>query len=451
MCARLWCSWFLRSAPAGVVVCAVLLSAAPAVADDEGPGEAVSDAEAPQTPGLHHLAYQTQVESQPREMTYGLYLPHDYDKQVEAGRKLPLVVYLCGAGARGHERRRLFYNGPLAEMRKVPHLEPHIRFMVLAPQCPRKHRWESEAMGRYVNEVTRRVIDKWPVAPDRVHLLGMSMGGEGVWHTAPLAPELYATVTAVGGRKHEPDKVATALKDKTVWIVTGSADRDFATGSRVMAAALEHVGADVHLTELPGYGHNIWRLLFNKTQFYDWLMLHRRDREPPAVRPTGKQLVGIAKMPPPDPAYERFIEDLQEQFHTFRPYWFVENCAKRRGVGLRESLGGRENVFVTHPINKVMPCRLNTTAKIPDDKRTTLLLEVGHGEKQDWKLEVFIDNTRVFAERIGNRREAEAGWRSIAIDLTPYAGQAVFIELLNGAHRWRDEQARWGRIEIVSE
>lgn len=419
----------------------------------EGLGHARPDGTWPQSPGLHHLKYDTQVAGKQRTMSYGLYLPPEIEAAAEADRKLPMLVFLCGAGSRGHSTQAFYKNGPLAEMRRVPALKKSIDFVVLHPQVPTDYRWESAEMGRFVVELTERVKAHWPIDPDRVHLVGASMGGEGVWHMVEASPKPWATVTAVGGRKHpKPELIAEKMKDRTAWLVVGSDDGQFTSGSAAMARAFDTANVDVIHTVVPGYRHNIWRLFFNKVEFYDWIMLHRRGAGPPPDRPDEKALLAIAKAPPPNPGYQKFARRMQAELQQLARWWHVENCGGHEAMGYHEKFAGRKGVFITSPLSNVMPCRVMITTDIAEKGKTTLKLTVGHPPRQGWRLTVNVDNQPVLKRWIQHGRRANREiWMDLEVDLTPYAGQQIAIEMLHAGRGRRRPHAFWDRIEIVHE
>ena len=431
-------------------VWAAMLVALPLLSDEPEPA-AVLDDPTPTAPGIHHLAYDTQVDGRPERMTYGLFIPDGYAERVAAGEKVPMMVYLCGKGARGHEAYRLYYNGPLAEMKRVPALRPSIDFVVVAPQCPREHRWESQVMGRFVIECAQRVADRLAIDRDRIHLAGMSMGGEGGWYAADAAPpDMFATVSLISGRRYseDPGRVAEKLKDTTVWLIVGNRDGDFTSGSEAMAEALDAAGADVTLTIVPRRGHDIWGMYYAKPEYYRWLMLHNRRQFAPPPRPGPDAMAHIAEIPPPDPEYGAFAERLQTAFGRFRPNWFIADCARDDRAGLQAVAARRRHVFATMPVHRAMPCRMMTTTTIPADRQTTLHLEVGVARNQQGAIAVSVDGETVLQRRIRGRRADEENWQSIAVDLTPYAGREVELEIL---HRGDAQALYWDRIGVVSE
>ena len=405
----------------------------------------------PMTPGVHMLQVEYELDGQKRTRPYAIFLPHDIQQAAKSRKKYPMVLFLAGLGARGMNLEAAYKEGPIQMMKKRPEYEKTAPYIVVRPMIPPNERSDNPQYAKYAIAAARDAIIRYPIDTDQVHLLGLSMGGEAAWHTALEGSDLFTTVVVAMGRQHpKPDLIAQKLKGCTVLIVAGSVDGDFTVGSRVMAKALEKVGADVMHVEVPGAGHAVWIPYVLHPRLYDWMLLHRRDKKP-KQRAGVEELAKWPGLPPDDPDYAAFEKKLQEQFGKFLPWWQVENCEKIEGAGRVEQKLGRTNVFVTHPFNWQVPCRLITTAKIPKGKKTTLYLEVGHEPGGDWQLVVNIDCYAKKRAAISGRG-AEAGpWRKYSIDLTPYAGKEVFIELLNRQHKKRNATALWHRIEIVSE
>lgn len=438
MCGRSWCK-------VGLVFGVVFGVSAGGVS-----AEPIPDGDRPTQPGIHHLAFDWSNEGETERMTYGLFIPENYEKATRDGGKLPLIVYLCGAGMRGHEMSDFNNNGPFAEMRRNKHLAPEMDGLIVQPQLHADARWENPTMGGYVADVARRVIERYPVDPERVYLAGMSMGGEGVWHAALAAPELYALVLSMGGRQHpDPAKVAAAMEGATAWIIVGERDGEFVAGSRVMRDAFEAAGVDLVYKEMVGYGHNIWRMFWNKAELYDAMLAHRRGKAQ-ADPPDASTLTDIAELPPPNPKYAAFAEKLQKRFEAFRPWWQIETCRRHRKVGLREEWGGKEQVFATLPFNRHMACRLMTTAEVPEGKRTKLALTVAAGRKP-WLLEVDADNKRLLRTKVKPGDDQTPKWRTVEVDLSAYAGEKVLLEVLHLGFRRRNSIGYWAGIEVVSE
>jgi len=428
---------------------------APVARGDEKEPDPVPHDPPPTEPGLHFLLsdHEAETDGKVNRMAYGLYLPDNIKQAKADGEKVPMVVYLCGAGSRGLLWSKLIREGPINRIRRDKNLAKATDFIVLHPLVMPTGRWENQEMGEWAAAVTKHTIATQPVDPDRVYLIGSSMGGEGVWHAALAGPELYAVVASFAGRQHpEPDKVAEAVKASSVLIVVGTADAEFTTGSRNMADAFRKVGTDTLLVEIPGRGHGTRQYYAPRVAFYDWLKLHERGAAPPKDRADAEELLNWAVRKPVDPEYHAFEEDMQKQFTKFKKWWWIENSGMVDRVGLHDEYMGEDDVFVTSPLNREMPCRIMFTAELPKNKKTKLKLEVGNEEKSHWLLEVNIDNVRRLRERIPHKKRRNENWHEFEVNLSDLAGKKVFIEILNRSGRDpNDSRALWKRIDLVHE
>jgi dienelactone hydrolase len=220
----------------------------------------------------------------------GVTLPYQLlqPKALRAGERLPLVVFLHGAGERGDDNRKqlTWLVNDLAQ----PALAKRYRCFVLAVQCPADRMWvdvpwadaHSRAMAkepslplRAVIEAMHRVEDTLPVDRDRVYLTGLSMGGYGCWELAMRDPFHFAAAVPVCGGGDE--KQCHRLLGVPVWVWHG--DQDLAVPverSRSMVAALRALGQPVQYTELPGVGHDSWKQAYGDGGALDWLFAQDR-------------------------------------------------------------------------------------------------------------------------------------------------------------------------------
>ena len=427
-------------------LCGQLLAQAPATT----PATATSlpAAEVPQTPGIHRLYFKDRIEGRDRRIAFALFLPPGYDANQG---NWPMVTTLCGAGEVGDNHEGLFVNGPIAELNRSKELAKAANFIVLAPQCPGDLRWESKGMPASVIRIIEFVKAHWRVNANRVYLTGLSMGGTGTWQVMLQSPDTFAAIAPVSARAFEPEKVAAATKDMTVWIICGREDGDYTAGSRQMNKILSEKGIDVLLSEVPGEGHGVWGRYYPQKAFYDFLLLHRRGQKPPKNRPIAEQLLAIGYTHP-NSQDAKLAGDLKK----FLPYWQILNCgAEPKGPppGLKPDIDGRADAFVTHPLDAQTPCRFLTTASPPKGKLARLNLTVGHAPKAAWRLVVRADREDLFSRTIGDAagpttRPASA-WEDVSVDLTRFAGQDVQLEVLNYAAAPNTPAgALWGKIEL---
>ena len=130
---------------------------------------------------------------------YLLYLPRSYGK----GEKWPLVVFLHGAGERGHDLEIVRRGGLPCEIEKAIAGKADAKlckqilddFVFVAPQCPQNSSWTSEL----VIALVEHICTTFPIDRDRVYLTGFSMGGVGTWQTACHDPSRFAAIAPLSG------------------------------------------------------------------------------------------------------------------------------------------------------------------------------------------------------------------------------------------------------------
>ncbi len=147
---------------------------------------------------------------------------------------------------------------------------------------------------------------------------------------------------------------------------------------------------------------------------------------------------------------EKITEAFGYQIEKFAPGWKMTHCGDDMDPGLHEEALGKENVFVTHPLNQNTPCVLSKKLEIPHGEKTSLLLTVGHHPQGDWNLIVKVDGATIYYSPIG-KNTAKEGWTNIKIDLSTFAGNTINLELLNQPTGWAYEAGYWKKIQIVSD
>lgn len=115
--------------------------------------------------------------------------------------------------------------------------------------------------------------------------------------------------------------------------------------------------------------------------------------------------------------------------------------------GLKDEALGKKNVLMTHPQDQETPCVLTKEIEVPAGKKTTLKLVVGHHPQGDWDLAVNADGKSIYKGSIGG----PDAWKDVNVDLTPYAGKTITLDLVNQATGWSFEAGYWAKIEVISE
>lgn len=191
-----------------------------------------------------------------------VYLPPD-----DVCGPLPLVVYLHGSGERGVDPMALRDSGPFAALRNGKTMPATI----VAPQCLPNAAWEPKSIAAFVEDVaSRHNIDR-----DRMYLVGYSMGGYGVWHTAAAHPERFAAIVPICGGVY-PQR-AKSLAKTPVWTFHGAKDDVVPLAeSERMIDAIRAAGGNPKLTVLPDAGHGICKDVCHRDDLWTWLFTHQR-------------------------------------------------------------------------------------------------------------------------------------------------------------------------------
>lgn len=218
-----------------------------------------------------------------REFRYRIFVPEDQ----KPDEKLPVVLFLHGAGERGSDNRRQLKYMP--ERMLEPEYRKRFRSIVVAPQCPRGIWWVGgeRVNGRrvstdgpmldVVSQVLQETLQSEKCDEERVYLTGLSMGGYGTWHMAARAPGLFAAAAPVCGGGAATD--APKLVDLPMQVWHGARDRTVPKqASLEMVRAVRAAGGIVHYVELPGVGHNSWNAAYAPDGLLEWMFRQRRGR-----------------------------------------------------------------------------------------------------------------------------------------------------------------------------
>jgi poly(3-hydroxybutyrate) depolymerase len=154
-----------------------------------------------------------------KEMEYALFVPSGYDK----AKKAPLVVALHGLYSNPQQIIRYPGLTDLAEKHGYIVAAPmgyNVRgwygARIMAGANPNDPKNLSELSEKDVLNVLDIVRKDYAVDPDRVYLLGHSMGGGGVWHLALKYPDKWAALAPIAPAKHIPVILVQGAKDKLV-------------------------------------------------------------------------------------------------------------------------------------------------------------------------------------------------------------------------------------------
>jgi predicted peptidase len=209
-------------------------------------------------------------------------------------QKLPLIIFLHGAGERGSDNMKQLTHGSSIFLNQ----ENQKKFpaYVLFPQCPESDYWASVKVDRsqmplhldfdYNRPITeslslvvsliKKLKQEKPIDANRIYVVGLSMGGMGTFEIIHHYPELFAAAIPIcgGGDELQFSKRAAKLP---MWLFHGDADGVVKVDySRAMLNRIKKYNKSVRYTEYKGVNHNSWDYAFKEPDFLSWLFDKRK-------------------------------------------------------------------------------------------------------------------------------------------------------------------------------
>ncbi len=125
-----------------------------------------------------------------------------------------------------------------------------------------------------------------------------------------------------------------------------------------------------------------------------------------------------------------------------------------RGHGLvrLKEHAGQTDVLRTHPNANDRPAMLRAGITLPKDKPAMLDLQVSHYPQADWVLVIKVNGEIIHQEVIDQKlTTAQRGWASIQVDLGRFAGQKVYLEVMNQSNNWSNDFGYWKRLAVLEQ
>lgn len=207
--------------------------------------------------------------------SYQVYVPAQ--QEVERNEKPPLIVFLHGIRERGAGG---YISGMFGTI--VKQYLKQLPAIVLLPQCRPNVYWTDARMDRMVMQQTEAVSSEFSIDENRKYLMGVSMGGYGVWHFASNYPNEFAALVSIcggsplmSGNRFAP--VAEKIGKTPAWLFHGARDNVVQVSeSRNLAAALRENGGEVKYSEYKDVGHNVWLNALGEKELLPWLLAQKK-------------------------------------------------------------------------------------------------------------------------------------------------------------------------------
>jgi len=193
-----------------------------------------------------------------KPMEYALFVPSAYDKE----KKWPLVVALHGLGSTPQQIMR--YRGLTDQAEKHG-------YIVVAPMGYSSSGWYglrppkpsktdppnvSELSEKDVMNVLDLVRKEFNIDPDRIYLMGHSMGGGGTWHLGIKYPDIWAALAPIAPAVFRGPTDLEKIKHIPVILVQGDQDKLVpVAGARRWAEQMKKLGMTHEYIEVAGGDH----------------------------------------------------------------------------------------------------------------------------------------------------------------------------------------------------
>ncbi len=221
------------------------------------------------------------------KLTYGLYVPENYDPS----QSYPLIMHLHGYSYLKSDNLWWY----------APDFQAKIPCFVFTPKTPPSWGdwsgwWDTLSEPMQVTmEVLDQLIAEYSIDECRLYVYGISMGGEGAFDLLDKYPGKFAAAMSVcGGGRAE---WAANIAQTPLWMFHGGKDtvNPPALTEDVYHALVALGATRMRYTNYPDRGHEIWNLAANEPAWTEWMFAHSKcDTTCPA--PTGKLTLELARL-----------------------------------------------------------------------------------------------------------------------------------------------------------
>ena len=128
------------------------------------------------------------------------------------------------------------------------------------------------------------------------------------------------------------------------------------------------------------------------------------------------------------------------------PGWQSSENAPDMKPGYRAERNGRQHIVMTHPKSRTEGAILWKNIKVPEAGAKLYASVAPHGKQGDFTLEIRINGNAIQKQKI--QQQGDKIWFDLVVDLSPYAGQTIKLELDNQPDNWYCEAAYWQRLEV---
>lgn len=214
-------------------------------------------------------------------------LNYRYFKPKDKTQKLPLILFLHGAGERGIDNEK--------HLKHIFHLasddfQKEFPCYILAPQCPAGVKWVNvewnlkfhimppiSSTMQSVIKLLKKITEKDNIDTNRIYVVGLSMGGFGVWDILCREPNLFAAAVPICGGGDETK--AQLIKNIPIWAFHGLQDKTvLPSRTQNMVSAIQKLNGKAQMTLYPEVGHAAWEKALHDHELWTWLFHQSKNQ-----------------------------------------------------------------------------------------------------------------------------------------------------------------------------
>jgi predicted peptidase len=222
--------------------------------------------------------------SAPFTLPYRIFIPEHYD----ANKSYPVVLALHGSGERGDDNLSPLTANHLATVWTIDSNQSKFPCFVVVPQCPKDSTWVKyyspiattpiSGPMKTVMELLDSLAVEFHFDPDRIYIVGLSMGGFAAWDAISRFPDRFAAAIPICGAGDTTR--AESIKRIPIWAFHGSLDPKVpVSGSRDMISAIQNAGGEPNYFEYLEVGHDSWTPAFAERNLVSWLFAQKRNAD----------------------------------------------------------------------------------------------------------------------------------------------------------------------------
>lgn len=216
-----------------------------------------------------HLITGDWVLAEHKKLPYAFYGGEGLD----GAKKYPLIISLHGKSQNDENGKQIGFARKFAAEDNYAERP----CLILAPLCYQPFGgtgggW-NDAPGDETLDLVKKLVKNLPVVdPDRIYVIGYSMGGFGTWHFLKSEPRMFAAGVPIAGYSSGVGK----LRSMPIWSFHGAEDEVVKVdGARACAKELKRSKVFKY-TEFPDEGHGIPGKVVGDEEVHRWLFDQKR-------------------------------------------------------------------------------------------------------------------------------------------------------------------------------